>query len=711
MPADACSVIRVRVAGVTGPDALSRERVNAVAQQIEQRTGLDVDIVAGSSPSPVTIGLPAGRFGQPPLTLSENWVKKGVAVAILNAVDKTSVVLFTLILVVCVLFVGNAATAAVRGRRRELGVLAAVGWRRSRLFATVLGELAGIGLAAGLLAAAIAVPVSAGLGLSASPGTGAAGGARRDRGGRRGRPGAGLAGRPGRPGQLGPAAGARGPPRRTSPAGSPHWPLLNVARTPGRTLIGVVSLAIGIAALTLLTAVTVAFRGVVVGSLLGDAVAVQVRGVDYIAAGATVALGVLAVADVVFLNITERAAELATIRSFGWRDTALARLVITEGAIIGVTGSLAGAAARAGSRRLVRRAAARPAAGHRSRRRSSRDHHHRRGRAAARRAAAPPAPRPPASRGVTDMAASAPGSGALELRGVCKRYGTGQGGQVTAADNVTFTIEAGAFVALTGASGSGKSTMLHMIGAIERPDSGVIISNGTEVTALRGAAQADYRRTVGFVFQRYNLLPGLTALDNVIAPVLPYRTRWDKRDRARQLLAAVGLAGRERSLPARMSGGEQQRIAIARALINTPALLLADEPTGNLDSANATEHPRPARQAPRRTPHDNHARLPRPADRRQSRTADPAPRRRSHRRHPAHRGPPGTGRHPAHQPARLTNPKLGPRWALPERGSPGCHGVRSRPLRLCQAWLCGGQTPDHPSRSRRPACASPTMSQ
>jgi putative ABC transport system ATP-binding protein len=180
-------------------------------------------------------------------------------------------------------------------------------------------------------------------------------------------------------------------------------------------------------------------------------------------------------------------------------------------------------------------------------------------------------------------------TGAVELRGVCKRYGTGQGGQVTAADDVSLTIEGGAFIALTGASGSGKSTLLHMIGAIERPDSGVIISNGTDVTALRGGAQADYRRTVGFVFQRYNLLPALTALDNVIAPVLPYRTPWDKRDRARQLLAAVGLAGRERSLPARMSGGEQQRIAIARALINTPALLLADEPTGNLDSVNATE--------------------------------------------------------------------------------------------------------------------------
>jgi putative ABC transport system ATP-binding protein len=187
------------------------------------------------------------------------------------------------------------------------------------------------------------------------------------------------------------------------------------------------------------------------------------------------------------------------------------------------------------------------------------------------------------------MAASVPSGGAVELRGVCKRFGTGQRGQVIAADHVTVAVEAGAFVALTGASGSGKSTLLHMIGAIERPDSGVIIANGTEVTALRGAAQADYRRTVGFVFQRYNLLPGLTALDNVIAPVLPYRTRWDKRGRARQLLAAVGLAGRERSLPARMSGGEQQRIAIARALVNTPALLLADEPTGNLDSANATD--------------------------------------------------------------------------------------------------------------------------
>ncbi len=183
----------------------------------------------------------------------------------------------------------------------------------------------------------------------------------------------------------------------------------------------------------------------------------------------------------------------------------------------------------------------------------------------------------------------ATGGAFLQLRDVCKSYGITRDSRVAAADHVSLSIEHGAFVALTGASGSGKSTLLHLIGAIERPDSGTITSTGREVTGLRGAALADYRRTVGFVFQSYNLLPALTALDNVIAPLLPYRTPFSKRDRGRQLLAAVGLADREHSLPARMSGGEQQRVAIARALVNKPALLLADEPTGNLDSANATE--------------------------------------------------------------------------------------------------------------------------
>jgi putative ABC transport system ATP-binding protein len=116
---------------------------------------------------------------------------------------------------------------------------------------------------------------------------------------------------------------------------------------------------------------------------------------------------------------------------------------------------------------------------------------------------------------MTDPAVDRP---AVELRGVGKRYGTGSGQPVTAAENVSFTLKAGGLIALSGASGSGKSTLLHLIGAMERPDSGTIVSGGKEMTALRGAALAAYRRTVGFVFQRYNLLPALTALDNVIAP-------------------------------------------------------------------------------------------------------------------------------------------------------------------------------------------------
>jgi putative ABC transport system permease protein len=342
--ADPISVIRVRVAGVTGPNPLSLERIREAAQQIAVRTGLTVDIVAGSSPHPTLVDLPAGRFGRPPLALSEEWVKKGVAVAILTAVDQESVALFTLILVVCVLFVANSAAAAVRGRRRELGVLACLGWTRPRLFAVVLAELAAIGLAAGIVGAAAALPTSAALGLRAAPGRAllalpvavavavVAGSVP-----------AWLAARAQPIASVRPPTAAVGSGLR--PGGVTGLAVLNAARTPGRTLAGALSLAVGVAALTLLAAVTAAFRGVVVGSLLGNAVAVQVRGVDYVAVAATLALGVLAVADVVFLNIRERAAELATIRSFGWPEPALTRLVLTEGAVIGTAGSLAGAAA------------------------------------------------------------------------------------------------------------------------------------------------------------------------------------------------------------------------------------------------------------------------------------------------------------------------------------------------------------------------------
>ena len=188
---------------------------------------------------------------------------------------------------------------------------------------------------------------------------------------------------------------------------------------------------------------------------------------------------------------------------------------------------------------------------------------------------------------------------------------------------------------------------------MERPDSGTIIGGGTDVTDAARRRPAAYRRTVGFVFQRYNLLPALTALDNVIAPVLPYRTAFDKRERGRELLAAVGLAGREHSLPAKMSGGEQQRVAIARALVNTPALLLADEPTGNLDSANADRDPalltslrRDREMTIILATHD-------PQVAAQCRAADPAPRRRRRRRHRPYRRLPRRRRHPPRRAARL----------------------------------------------------------
>lgn len=176
----------------------------------------------------------------------------------------------------------------------------------------------------------------------------------------------------------------------------------------------------------------------------------------------------------------------------------------------------------------------------------------------------------------------------IELQGVSKRYALG-GASISALENVTLSVPPGTVVAVTGPSGSGKSTLLHVVGAMDSADEGEIVVGGHHVTKLNRKSQAAYRRKIGFVFQRFHLLPALTALDNVAAPVLPYRTPYDKFARAADLLAAVGLAGREDSLPSRLSGGQQQRVAIARALINDPMLLLADEPTGNVDSGTAAE--------------------------------------------------------------------------------------------------------------------------
>ena len=177
----------------------------------------------------------------------------------------------------------------------------------------------------------------------------------------------------------------------------------------------------------------------------------------------------------------------------------------------------------------------------------------------------------------------------LETRALRKNYQGGDGGTIEVLRGVDLAVSTGEFVAVTGESGSGKSTLLHLIGALDRPTSGQVLLDGTPYDGLDAGALAALRnRKLGFVFQFHHLLRDFTALENVAMPLLiAGKEPGIARARARELLASVGLAERQSHLPAQLSGGEQQRAAVARALAMSPVLLLADEPSGNLDERNA----------------------------------------------------------------------------------------------------------------------------
>ena len=176
----------------------------------------------------------------------------------------------------------------------------------------------------------------------------------------------------------------------------------------------------------------------------------------------------------------------------------------------------------------------------------------------------------------------------LSIEHLTRVYGTGDTA-VRALDDVSFTVEAGEFVAIIGSSGSGKSTLLHLIGGVDRPTSGTVRLAGEDVFARSDEQLAIFRRReVGLVYQFYNLIPVLDVVENMTLPVL-MDGRAVNGQRLQMLLRALGLTGRERYLPNQLSGGQQQRVAIGRALMNAPAVVLADEPTGNLDSRNSAE--------------------------------------------------------------------------------------------------------------------------
>jgi putative ABC transport system permease protein len=345
------SVIRVKLTGTVGLDAASQARLRLVAQEIYQRTGLLVDITQGSSPAPVTVIDPAGLYGRPQLELSEMWSRMGAAELISSSIDAKTRLLNTLVLLLGTVFVASAVAASVRRRRRELAILACAGWPRRWLFGLIAAECAFLGCAAGLggaaLVAVLAPVTGARFGLGtyvalalAAPLLTCVAGAYPALMAASAHPGAATAQLPApiRRGQ----ARARHVRDRARARSVIRLAVVNVLRVPGRSLLAVIGVALAVSGLTLLAALTLAFHGSTSGTLLGQAIIVQVHAADYVAAGACAVLGLALAGDIYYTATRDRAAEHALLQAIGWTPGDLTRLSAAETAITAVAGALAG---------------------------------------------------------------------------------------------------------------------------------------------------------------------------------------------------------------------------------------------------------------------------------------------------------------------------------------------------------------------------------
>jgi lipoprotein-releasing system ATP-binding protein len=298
----------------------------------------------------------------------------------------------------------------------------------------------------------------------------------------------------------------------------------------------------------------------------------------------------LGIASVLVVSVVQKSKEIGILKAVGTSTSQIKRIFLIQGAIVGLFGSFARLGAGHGAGAALREHGQEPGRlAHPSRSTSTP------------RSSPPPAswPRPPASSRRRHRQRARPSSTrsrrsmpdpVLELKGVTKDYG--EKVKTRALRGVDLTLASGEFAALVGPSGSGKSTLLNLIGLLDEPTQGQIWLAGTETTRLDDAGRTRFRgQTLGFVFQFHHLIPALTAIENVMVPMWARAGRPDDamREHAQELLDAVGIGHKAASRSGDLSGGQQQRVAIARALSMDPPLVLADEPTGNLDTASADE--------------------------------------------------------------------------------------------------------------------------